>query len=140
MNRTAVIASFIVLVSLASCASFRSEVDRWMDSRRSTPGFDLTGRWDSGSAFSGGWGGVTFLQTGDRIIGSMGSYSVEGVVSGNDVYLMMVSGSRVYYTAKLSRRPDGTIAGIAAERAIIDTPGASGSAKYPVILRKEQEE
>ncbi|MBN1533821.1 MAG: hypothetical protein JXA20_14215 [Spirochaetes bacterium] len=140
MKRIIAAAVVAAMVPLLFCGPVRSTVQHWLDSKRTTPGFDITGRWDSGSAFSGGWGGVTILQTGDRLVGTMGAYNIEGVVSGTDVYMMMASGGRVYYTAKLSRRPDGTVAGIAVERAIVDTPGASGAAKYPVILKMEQEQ
>ncbi len=134
-----VVLCFLSMLVAVSCAPMKSSVRQWMDAKRGAPGFDLTGRWDAGPITGGGWGGASFIQTGDGFLGTMGPYSVEGIVNGNDAYMMILSGGRVYYTAKVSLRTDGTVVGIAAEKSLVGTDKAAASTQYPLILRREGE-
>lgn len=43
--------------------------------------------------------------------GAIGNYVIEGVVSGNKVYLVFLSGGVVYYTARLEMFEDGVLRG-----------------------------
>jgi hypothetical protein len=53
-----------------------------------------------------GWGEARFEQTGSRITGTIGLYTVEGHVKGPDVYLVMSEGGWAYYSAVLKKKGD----------------------------------
>ena len=51
-----------------------------------------------------GWGTASFQQSGSRVTGTIGLYTVEGHVSGDDLYLVMSDGGWAYYSAVLKKR------------------------------------
>jgi hypothetical protein len=85
---------------------------------------------------TGGWGEGRFIQTGNRISGTLGFYNVDGVVNGTNVYLVLYARAAVYYTSHLQPSKDGSYTGRVAERAIIGQKGAEGAVKYHMILKK----
>lgn len=50
-----------------------------------------------------GWGTASFQQSGSRVTGTIGLYTVEGHVSGDDLYLVMSDGGWAYYSAVLKK-------------------------------------
>jgi hypothetical protein len=108
----------------------------WLNSMKGKPGIDITGEWDAGSVFGGGWGGSKFVQNGNEINGIMGLYNVQGVVDGDNVYLVFTSSDRVYYTGHLKPMDKKTMAGLAVEKAIINSEEAKDAQKYPIIMKK----
>lgn len=53
-----------------------------------------------------GWGNAALKQEGSRISGSIGLYTVEGHVSGGNVYLVMSEGGWAHYSAVLKKKGD----------------------------------
>lgn len=89
---------------ILSCARLTKEQARlWLDSINGEPKIDMTGQWDAGGMFSGGWGVSNFIQEGKDFSGSLGMYNVDGAVVGEQVYMSLSSGRRVYYTARLKK-------------------------------------
>lgn len=85
-----------------SCTTEKYEANRlageqWLAQYTSPSRVQVGGQW-----FSDDWGGGTFTQSGRRIQGDLGHYLVEGVVSGNTVYLTFSQSGWIYYTAKLT--------------------------------------
>jgi hypothetical protein len=120
---------------LSSCLT-AGDAREWVRLQKGVKGTNITGNWDSGSFFSGGWGSGHIVQTGMEIVGTMGMYTIEGVVNGDNIYLIFISGNRVYYTGQLKYMPDGTLVGTAVEKAIINTADARDKQKYPIILKR----
>lgn len=113
------------------------QIDPWLAAQKTAaPQVNLSGRWDAGSSFSGGWGEGNFVQEDREVTGSLGMYYVKGVVSGTDVYLAIMSGDEIAYTARLSQKPDGSFFGKAVYYAIIDTPEAQQAEAYPISFTK----
>ena len=53
-----------------------------------------------------GWGTARLEQSGSRVTGTIGLYSIEGHVSGQDLYLVMSEGGWAYYSALLKKKGD----------------------------------
>jgi hypothetical protein len=53
-----------------------------------------------------GWGDALLQQSGARITGTIGLYSIEGHVKGEDVYLVMSDDGWAYYSAVLKKKGD----------------------------------
>jgi len=129
----------IVLLFLLSCAArlAKKDTNAWLDTKTNTSELNLTGKWDAGGEFSGGWGEGNFTQEGNKISGTLGMYEVEGIVSGNEVYFVITSGGKVYYTAKLNASEGGNkFTGKACEGVIIDTPAANNATSYALNMEK----
>jgi hypothetical protein len=102
------------LLGLSGCstkekyAANQAATKSWLDAKAGTPGIRLNGMW---VAFEDGWGGPgRFEQQGNRIIGALGNYTVQGVVNGSTVYLAFISDGWTYYTGVLKMR-DGILGG-----------------------------
>ena len=74
----------------------RTEGDAWLSRHDDRPAIDISGIWESEE-----WGRGTFAQEGAEVSGSLGGYPIFGRVSGKRVYLLIMSGSQVRYTAHL---------------------------------------
>ena len=97
----------LLLVFLISCshgALKQEEINPWLNtiSGGKPPEIDITGKWQDvqGTSFFT-WGEGYLRQEKNKISGAIGDYNIEGVVSGKIVYLVFLSGGRVYYTARL---------------------------------------
>jgi hypothetical protein len=104
----------IVLLGLTNlfCGMGGLNVQTWLNSMMTeAPKVDLSGKWNSGSVFTGGWGEGNFFQEEGRFSGTLGLYSIKGVVSGIKVFLYLFIGGKVYYTGQLALREDGTFFG-----------------------------
>lgn len=111
---------FLVLMAAAliSCAAglTRDGIDPWLAdiSGDRAPAINVEGKWqdadvDPNTPF--GWGKGVLEQTNGRIEGHIGHYNVTGRVSGNEVYLVFLSGGSVYYTARLEMKEKGLLRG-----------------------------
>ncbi len=130
---------FLILSTLSllvvSCLTAR-DARQWLIFQKGEKGVSITGEWDSGSFFSGGWGSGHIVQNGMEIVGTLGLYTIEGVVNGDTIYMIFISGKRVYFTGQLKYMRDGTLVGTAVEKAIINTADGQDSQKYPIILTR----
>jgi len=109
---------------------------KWMDAQqKEAPVVDVSGAWESASGFmTGGWGYGQFSQSGAKVIGSIGMYTLEGRVSGKRVFATISSGKRVYYLAEMELDSKGTLAGVATRKAIPGSPDSMTAEKAPIIL------
>ena len=122
--------------AIVSCASLiRTQTHPWLESKAGPSDIQLTGTWNAGATMGGGWGNGIFVQEGSHFTGSFSLYSVEGVVNGNDVYMVIGSG-RAVYTAHLKKASDGNFVGKTAYQAIIDQPEAVNAEHSPIFLKK----
>jgi hypothetical protein len=127
----------LLLFTISSCVSLSKEqTNTWLSTKGGASAVNMTGNWDSGGIASGGWGAGNFIQEGQRFYGSLGLYYVDGIVNGDDVYMAISSGAKVYYTAHLKKSTDGSITGKAVQEVIIDAPGAQNAATYLIMLKK----
>jgi hypothetical protein len=53
-----------------------------------------------------GWGDARLQQTGSSVTGTIGLYTIEGHVRGEDVYLVMSEAGWFYYSAVLKKKGD----------------------------------
>jgi len=127
---------FCLMIMTLSCAGVAPEKTKpWLDSMAGTTTMNMTGVWDAGGAFAGGWGEGRFTQTGNRISGTLGVYNVDGVVNGTKVYLVLAGGN-VYYTAHLNKASDGSYVGKAVEGAILNEQGSENAVGYLMVLKQ----
>jgi hypothetical protein len=127
----------LLVFTVYSCASLSKEqTNAWLSTKGGASTVNMTGSWDSGGIASGGWGGGNFIQEDQRFYGTLGLYYIDGVVNGEDVYMAISSGAKVYYTAHLKKTADGSIIGKAVQEVIIDAPGAQNAATYLIMLKK----
>lgn len=126
---------FVLIFS--SCISLtREETNAWLNSKAGESGIDMTGTWDSGGIMTGGWGEGRFIQDGKRFSGSLGLYNVDGMVNGDDVYMVLSSGTKVYYTACLKKTGENSLIGKAVQDVIIGNPESQNAISYLISLKK----
>lgn len=131
------LAIIILAFALFSCAGLsREQSMMWLDSKDSESSIDMTGKWDAGGIATGGWGEGNFIQEGDRFSGTLGLYNVNGKVTWDSVYMVLTSGGRVYYTARLKITDPERMNGKAVEGAIIDSSDAQYATSYLMTLRR----
>lgn len=132
---------FLICMLLASCTTGlkQSEIDPWLAdiSGANPPEINIEGRWhdadvDPNTAF--GWGRGSFDQNNGKLEGRLGNYNVTGTVSGNKVYMVFLSGGRVYYTARLEMKEKGMLRGN-----YFDHDDRRQENGYPMNLKKSQE-
>jgi hypothetical protein len=130
-------AVFFLIFIVSSCTSLtREQTNTWLTSKSGTSSISMTGDWDSGGIASGGWGTGHFIQEGQQFYGTLGLYYVDGIVNGDDVYMAISSGQKVYYTARLKKSAPAAYTGKAVEGVIIDNPGAQNVTTYLIMLKK----
>ncbi|MFP4668738.1 MAG: hypothetical protein ACLFMN_08075, partial [Desulfobacterales bacterium] len=108
----------MMLLPLMACstAMTKAEVDPWLDkiSEDRAAQINVDGRWQDENAGPNapfGWGKGSFEQQENQLEGSLGKYNVKGKVSGDTVYLVLLSGGEVHYTAKLKKQKDDILRG-----------------------------
>jgi hypothetical protein len=127
----------LLLFAINSCTSLGLEQSNaWLNTKAGTSTINMTGDWDSGGIATGGWGTGRFIQEGQKFFGTLGLYNVDGVVNGNDVFIAISNGAKVYYTAHLKKSDDGSIGGKAVAGILIDRPEAQNAATSLIILKK----
>jgi hypothetical protein len=92
----------VVAAALSACNSTQrykgnqTAAQAWLDSNAGAPAADLTGRWVD--ATDDGWGEANLVQRDGKITGTLGSYQVDGVMSGARVNLALKSEDWYYYS------------------------------------------
>lgn len=125
------LAILIALTTLVGCstaekyAANQAAATQWLDESAGRPTVAVNGAWE---ALEYGWGGAgRLVQTGNRITGTLGNYTVRGVVNGAHIFLAFDSNGWTYYTAKL-RKVNNTMGGFySSEVPFRDTGGEVGS-------------
>jgi hypothetical protein len=109
--------ALLMLVALSGC-SFVSEFndgrynrnnrtgDNWLSDQSEPAAINVDGNWTSND-----WGHASFSQNGRKITGTIGGYTVRGVVSGARAYLLIAQGDWYYYSAVLDLQRPGLLTG-----------------------------
>ena len=108
---TVLLLVILVFFSLAACSTALQvkEVDKWLSVRAGStaPSINVSGEWQD-SVYADntfmGWGTGRFEQSGSTVTGNLGQYIIKGMVSGNKLYLVLLTGGTVYYTATLEMK------------------------------------
>lgn len=140
------IALLLSLFALIACSCTRGMsnsgltsqgVEAWLNAKMTAaPQADLTGRWDAGSAFSGGWGEGNFVQEKANFSGTLGLYYIKGVVSGSDIHFALLSSGAVNYTGAMSQKGPNSFSGKAVKDALVDAEAAKTAETYPISFKK----
>ncbi len=113
---------------LMSCASMpMTKGQAWLDSKKDNPTINVSGAWASTE-----WGSSTFKQEGKNVSGVLGDYPAKGVVSGDTLYLLMYSGSKVDYSAELKALDNNTLKGSYSKYSIVE----QADSKRPINLKR----
>ncbi len=125
-----------VLVLLVSAFAFsgcneekyaknQSSKTAWLSSVSGKATTDVSGMWQSSD-----WGTGQLSQSGNKITGNLGSYTVEGKLNGRSVYLALNSGGWTYYTARLRKNGDNLSGSYSSS-----VPFSSAD-QWPMLLRR----
>lgn len=100
----------------------------WMNRQTAGARIQVSGKW-----FAEGWGRGTFKQSGRQITGTLDTYEVKGVVSGNKVYLTTWDSGKCYYAIILTQASANALSG-----SYTDGPAYRAEAKEqrPIELRR----
>jgi len=131
--------SILLILSLMSCrtsAVNTANYEAWLGAQNMPSQMDVSGKWDAGDFLSGGWGDANLVQQGRDVFGTLGLYSVKGVVSHTTLFLEIISKGYVYYTAKLEMKNDGSLSGIALKEAIVESPETAKGEIYIIIMKR----
>lgn len=102
MKKSVLVFIAALLIVASGCGGYyRNEQNlkagrAWIESKAGNPDVDISGDWED-TAFAS-WGNQEFAQSGNKVVGTMGSYNVEGVVNGKRIYLIAVYDGYLYYT------------------------------------------
>ena len=110
--------------------------EAWLGAQNLPSQMDVSGKWDAGKFYSGGWGDANLVQQGRNVFGTLGLYSVNGVVSQTTLFLKIISKGYVYYTAKLDMKDDGSLSGIALQEAIVESPETAKGEIQIIIMKR----
>lgn len=80
--------------------------DNWLSDQSEPAAINIAGNW-----ISDDWGHASLTQTGRKIKGTIGGYTVHGVVSGGRAYLLIAQGEWYYYSAVLELQRPGLLTG-----------------------------
>jgi hypothetical protein len=125
-----VIMSYALL--LEACGVSMTKGENWLASKTEKPAIDVSGAW-----YSPEWGASNFKQQGKDVTGMLGDYPVKGVVSGDDLYLLMYSGDKIHYFAELKASDKNAFKGLYSEKyATFDETKNAPTLKRPMSLTK----
>lgn len=116
----------------------KEDIPDWLSkvSPEAPPEIDVSGKWhDPNGNYVFGWGEGYLQQQQDSISGAIGSYMVEGRVSGKRVILVFLSGGRVYYTARLDMSDDGVLRG-----SYFDADDKKQTGGYPTAFARKKDQ
>ena len=107
----------------------------WAASQAEPASINIAGFWESKlSYFAGGWGYADITQTGSEFHGTLGSYTIEGKISGKKIYAIIMSRGSVYYTAILELDAQGDMVGMAFRKALPAATAAKSTEHAPFHL------
>ena len=121
------------VLCLQACGVSMIKGENWLASKTAKPDMDVSGIWSSPE-----WGDAKFKQEGKNVTGTLGDYPAKGVVSGNDLYLLMYSGDKIHYFAELKAADKNTFKGLYSEKyGTIDEAKNAPALKRPMSLTKK---
>jgi hypothetical protein len=136
MNLGLAVLLILVLLSCRTTTVNTPNYEAWLGAQSMPSQLDVTGKWDAGASWGGGWGEANLIQQGRNVYGSLGLYSVKGVVSKTTLFVTIVSNGYVYYTAKLDMKKDGSLSGIAVKGAIAENPEAAKAEISAITMKR----
>lgn len=119
MNYKHALVAVLLALTLSACALTRTDTNPWLEAKAGATNDNISGKWTTYDRATPNWGEANFIQEGSRFYGTLGSYYVDGSINGDHLYLVLSSGKKVYYTARLNKTPDG-YAGKVVQGAIIE--------------------
>ena len=131
--------STLLILSLISCRTGAVNLpnyDAWLGAQSGPSQMDVSGRWDAGESWSGGWGEANLIQKERNVNGTLGLYFVKGVVSQKTLFVTLISNGYVYYTAKLDMKDDGSLSGMAFKEAIAESPETAKGEIYAITMKR----
>ncbi|MEO6847411.1 MAG: hypothetical protein ABI443_07775 [Chthoniobacterales bacterium] len=91
-------------VTTKAIARNKSTSEQWLASQhKAQPRINVTGTYTSVVYH---WGGAQLAQNGSQVTGTIGSYTLHGVVRGTHVYLLAVNGGLNKYSMILNAKGD----------------------------------
>lgn len=119
MNHKHALVAVLLALTLSACALTRTDTNPWLEAKAGATNDNISGKWTTYDRATPNWGEANFIQEGSRFYGTLGSYYVDGSINGDHLYLVLSSGKKVYYTARLNKTPDGYV-GKVVQGAIIE--------------------
>src|ERR1035441_2898594 len=109
VRRILLVALAAGMAALAFGQSQAQEGKAWLDANQEPATINVTGLWQGGE-----WGRISLNQRegGRRIIGTGDGWDISGVVSGNNVYLVLFHKEKIAYTAKLTAESPVLLTGV----------------------------
>lgn len=102
----------LVVLALPACntaekyAANNAAAKQWLAANSGSASINVGGRWHADS-----WGGALLSQSSGKITGTLGDYTVNGVVKGRVVYLALSEDGWVYYTIMAKQTASGALEG-----------------------------
>ena len=129
------IAALLCLLTACSGLSKR-DGNTWLDTKAGPTNENMNGHWTTVGDWTASWGEGNFIQDGSRFYGHLGSYTVDGAINGERIYLTFTSGRKLYYSAMLRKNSEGGYSGRAVQGTLIDQPGAEDGGITLINLRR----
>lgn len=139
MKKISFALSVLLILAVMSCRTgpaVAPNYDTWLEAQNMPSQMNVSGRWNAGESWSGGWGEANLIQQDRNVNGTLGLYTLKGVVSHKTMFVILSSGSYAYYTAKLDMKADGSLSGVAYREAIAGSPEAEKVESYPIIMKR----
>ena len=139
MKKISFALSVLLILAVMSCRTgptVTPNYDTWLEAQNMPSQMNVSGRWNAGESWGGGWGEANLIQQGRNVNGTLGLYTLKGVVSRKTMFVILTSGGYVYYTAKLDMKADGSLSGVAYREAIAGSPEAEKVESYPINMKR----
>jgi len=135
MNFKNILLAGLIALTLSACALTRTDTNPWLEAKAGKASDNISGKWTTYDRAAPNWGEANFIQDGSRFYGTLGSYYVDGSIDGDHLYLVLSSGKKVYYTARLNKTAEGGYAGKVVQDAIIDQSGSDKGYQLMTLKR-----
>jgi len=106
----------------------QSAAQEWLGSQKSSARIQVSGTW-----FSEQWGKASFKQSGREVTGTLDTYEVKGVVSGNKAYLTTWDSGKCYHAFIISQSGKNVLTGTYTDG---PTYRAETKLQLPIELRR----
>jgi hypothetical protein len=87
-------------------AQNKAAAEAWLNQQSGASRIQVSGNW-----FAEGWGRSTLKQSGREITGTLDTYEIKGVVSGNQAYLTAWDSGKCYFAIILSQPSRNVLSG-----------------------------
>ena len=104
--------SLAFVLALGGCATQKqiaanaTAAEQWLESQKAPARIQVSGTW-----YAADWGRADFKQSGRTISGTLDTYEVKGVVSGDKAYLTTWDSGKCYYALVLTQPSRNVLSG-----------------------------